>query len=247
MAKYTVNYACGHGSITKELTGKVSERERKIEWMENHLVCPDCYKAQQELKDSQAEKIAYVDVVSAPIPLLQVTLTGQINANKDTLKSMGYSWMEVAGGFNGYISMDKPELRLGKLSEQTFELDELLAFIKKCRIELEKIGYKLVNNLSQIDMGVIKKQIADKKAQADIKQQRLKADPKPKNTCYQFMFDRHGSPLSGWNGKIYGSERNGYCYYYNNEKIAITNEQQQAIAQYQKDYTAWKERNKDIL
>lgn len=61
------------------------------------------------------------------------------------------------------------------------------------------------------------------------------------------MFDRHGSRLNGWNGKIYGSSRHGYWYYYYKEKIAITPEQQKAIAQYQADYTAWKQRNKDIL
>ena len=247
MAKYSINYICGHGSTVKDLVGKTSERERKIALMEASLVCPNCYKAEQAIKDYQAQKIAYVDVVSAPIPTLQVTLTGQIKLNQDALKQLGYSWMEAAGGFSGYISMNKPELRLGKYSKQTFVLYELLAFIRTCRIELNALGYKLVNNLSDIDMGLLKKQIADRQQQELEKQKRLQADPKPKNTCYQFMFDRHGSRLNGWNGKIYGSSRHGYCYYYYKEKIAITPEQQKAIAQYQADYTAWKQRNKDIL
>lgn len=247
MAKYTVNYSCGHGSIVKELFGKVSERERKIEWMEENLVCPECYKAEQEILEHQAPKIAYLDVAPASIPLLQVTVTGQIKANQDALKSLGYTWMEAAGGFKEYINGDKPKLRLGKYSEQTFEFSHILAFIKKCRIELEQLGYTLVNNLSEIDKGLLKRQLASHKAQQAEKQKRLTADPKPEKICYQFMFDRHGEKLLGWNGKFYGSRSNGHYYYYFNEKISVTDEQYQAILDYQTAYEAWKERNKDIL
>lgn len=49
MAKYDVTYACGH-TETVDLYGKTSERERKIEWMENNCVCPSCYKAEQAAK-----------------------------------------------------------------------------------------------------------------------------------------------------------------------------------------------------
>lgn len=61
------------------------------------------------------------------------------------------------------------------------------------------------------------------------------------------MVDRHGEKLLGWNGKFYGSRRNGHYYYYFNEKISVTDEQYQAILDYQTAYEAWKERNKDIL
>lgn len=40
MAKYEINYTCGHTS-TVQLFGKCSERERKIEWMERQE-CPEC-------------------------------------------------------------------------------------------------------------------------------------------------------------------------------------------------------------
>lgn len=49
MAKYDVNYSCGHSGVV-DLVGKVSEREHKIEWMEQSGLCPDCYKKQQEAK-----------------------------------------------------------------------------------------------------------------------------------------------------------------------------------------------------
>nr|DAS58929.1 MAG TPA: hypothetical protein [Caudoviricetes sp.] len=52
MAKYDVTYACGH-TETVNLYGKTSERERKIEWMENNCVCPACYKADRQAKAAE--------------------------------------------------------------------------------------------------------------------------------------------------------------------------------------------------
>lgn len=45
MAKYTINYACGH-SQDVQLYGPGKERERKIEWLERGD-CPECWKAKQ--------------------------------------------------------------------------------------------------------------------------------------------------------------------------------------------------------
>lgn len=51
MAKYDVNYSCGHfGRI--QLFGKYEERERKIRWFEQYGVCPDCYREQKEAEKS---------------------------------------------------------------------------------------------------------------------------------------------------------------------------------------------------
>ena len=54
MAKYQVTHSCGH-TVTHQLYGKNSERERKIEWMEGKL-CADCYKAQKDLERKQANE-----------------------------------------------------------------------------------------------------------------------------------------------------------------------------------------------
>lgn len=52
MAKYNVNFSCGH-SDTIELFGKVSERMSRIEWLEKEGLCPECY---AKLCAEQAEK-----------------------------------------------------------------------------------------------------------------------------------------------------------------------------------------------
>lgn len=52
MAKYTINYSCGHtGEL--QLYGKYKDRENKIEWLEREGLCPECY--QQMLYDSYTE------------------------------------------------------------------------------------------------------------------------------------------------------------------------------------------------
>lgn len=54
--KYTVTYSCGH-THEVQLYGKTADRERKIKWMEEQAVCPDCYKAQKEATaKAQAEE-----------------------------------------------------------------------------------------------------------------------------------------------------------------------------------------------
>lgn len=55
MAQYDVNYSCGH-SGTVSLVGKVTERERKIEWLKESGDCPDCYRAAQQKKAEEETK-----------------------------------------------------------------------------------------------------------------------------------------------------------------------------------------------
>ena len=69
MAKYDVNYSCGHKG-TVNLVGKYVEREKKIEWMQQG-VCPDCYKAQQTAKREAENKAAAVAAADAGLPALK--------------------------------------------------------------------------------------------------------------------------------------------------------------------------------
>lgn len=65
MAKYTVNYKCGHDG-TVRLYGKTSERESELEWMSRTMLCADCYKAEQERQNVQAG----MDNIAAGLPML---------------------------------------------------------------------------------------------------------------------------------------------------------------------------------
>ena len=55
MAKYDVVCSCGHEE-TIVLYGKSSERERKIEWLENYGLCSECYKAQMQKHEETSRK-----------------------------------------------------------------------------------------------------------------------------------------------------------------------------------------------
>ena len=68
MAKYTVNFSCGH-TQAMDLVGKTSERERKISYFERSGICSECYMAQQESKKA-AELSVYN---SANLPALTGT------------------------------------------------------------------------------------------------------------------------------------------------------------------------------
>nr|DAT67045.1 MAG TPA: Integrase [Caudoviricetes sp.] len=58
MAKYSYSYACGHGTGSVSLFGKSADRERKLAWYEQNMVCPECYKKQQAAADEAAEQVA---------------------------------------------------------------------------------------------------------------------------------------------------------------------------------------------
>ncbi|MGN0488028.1 MAG: hypothetical protein ACI4HO_02065 [Ruminococcus sp.] len=57
MAKYEVKMACGH-TRTVELFGKTSDRERKIKWLEENGICPDC-KAKENAQDCEEIEMLY--------------------------------------------------------------------------------------------------------------------------------------------------------------------------------------------
>lgn len=47
MAKYDIKFSCGH-TETRDLIGKVKDRERKIEYFEEHGLCSECWEAEKK-------------------------------------------------------------------------------------------------------------------------------------------------------------------------------------------------------
>jgi len=68
MGKYGVDYSCGHHG-TVELFGKVSEREKRVEWMERG-VCPECFRKQKEEEKRIANEQAAKDNAEIGLPAL---------------------------------------------------------------------------------------------------------------------------------------------------------------------------------
>ena len=62
--KYNITYSCGHTG-TVDLIGKGADRERKINYFEQHGLCPDCYKVQMRKAESQQPLIYNISVLPA--------------------------------------------------------------------------------------------------------------------------------------------------------------------------------------
>ena len=52
MAKYTIKFSCGH-TEERQLFGKHSDRERKIQYFEESGLCTECWKAEQGLQQKR--------------------------------------------------------------------------------------------------------------------------------------------------------------------------------------------------
>ena len=229
MAKYTINYSCGHGSIVKELFGKGSERDRKIAWMEENMVCPECFKAQKKAEDAAAEKIAKICLVPAAEPIISIEVKGQIEANKEKLYALGYSWSDSnSDGLMGYFSLHAPKRALAVIS-RVESVEQSSQWIKDRGAELENLGYSIQQSFSALDYAYIAKLLGDKQVESDKKAQAVaklaeikKNDPPSAiSSLRRRIAELEKSSGSKWNGKIYG-KKGGWNFYVNNEKYTAT-------------------------
>lgn len=212
MAKYNINYACGHGSIEKQLYGKDSERRNYIAWAESNMVCPDCYKAKKLEEDKIAEKVATLCLVPALEPIISIEISGQIEENKESLYNLGYRWSDsTKDGLFGYFSMNKPKRTLALLIK--VESKEQMTYdVAKHYKDLNTLGYVLKNNINPIDVQYLLRQITEKQEKDEI----IKNDPKPEVSPLRKRIEKL-EETSGkkWNGKIYG-KKGSYNFYVSN-------------------------------
>lgn len=61
MAKYEVNFSCGHTEIV-QLIGSYKDRDSKIAWMKEHGICSECYKAKKAKENEE---------INAKLPILE--------------------------------------------------------------------------------------------------------------------------------------------------------------------------------
>ena len=248
MAKYSYQYACGHGKATVNLFGKESDRQRKLAWYAETHVCPDCFKKQSEAADKAAEKVAVLTYRIGAVPYFSIVLHGQTLENKEKIKSLGFVWeFDDEEGLRGMLATKNPPKKWQKTFSATSEA-ELLAKVESICAEIATLGYKLKDTPSNvIDMGMLQhqwKQIAEKEAE--------KAAAKPEyNGCFDFIAERHGADYSSydregskpWNGKIYG-RKGAYNYYIDDKRYNMTDEQAAAIKEYQNAMQAWRDKYK---
>lgn len=229
MAKYTINFACGHGSSQKQLYGTSSDRTRKIEWMEANMVCPECYKEAKKAEDSAAQKIGKICLVPASTPIISIEVAGQIEANKEALYELGYKWSDsTSGGLMGYLSIHRPSRVLALLCKVESP-DQAGAWISKQQAALKALGYEITDDLNDLDRAyladIVSKQqaTADAKAAAAARLAEIQAaDPKPPVSPLRARIAAlEKSSGKKWNGKIYGKE-GCYNFYVADNKYSAT-------------------------
>jgi len=102
MAKYNVTYSCGH-TETIQLYGNIEDRERKIKWLSENGLCPDCYKKQKAAE--RAVAIEFIKTECGILPTLegsekQVAWAEDIRLNwlleaKQFFKDHGHDFVKV--------------------------------------------------------------------------------------------------------------------------------------------------------
>ena len=118
MAKYDVQYKCGHGNYTVELFGKQTERDRKLDWFArgNAKLCPDCYK--KEMAKQNAETGIQGEIIINPYinGAAIVINIGDTFSIKDKLKELGFRWGDYSTDFLGLHSKKAWQYNIATMS-----------------------------------------------------------------------------------------------------------------------------------
>lgn len=155
MAKYTVNYKCGHKG-TVQLYGHHYRRDIEIERMERRQ-CPQCWR-KTKLAENDMEQITAavgfaVKVSSDGQPIFEIILSGGTRRRKEEIKALGYHWSDVRGGVLGLISALRAQKKWIKYVSRNLLALELS--------EISKIAVKIEHRISDADWAVMEKLIAD--------------------------------------------------------------------------------------
>jgi hypothetical protein len=233
MAQYNIKYACGHGSVTKQLYGKNADRERKIRWSQENLVCPDCYKAQKRAADDAAEQIIYLETRGID-GAVSARAAGRIEANKEALKAIGFEWSREYGGTLDLLATSEPPLALVQYHTFTTD-DEMKSWLRDLVRAVRPIGYVVKDNISALDRGVFAL-AAEKRAQerADAATQ-LALNPRPVRPSWFEAAMQAPGDGKGWNGKFYGRS-----IYVNGTQVRLSPDQVAELEAYQVRLGAWR-------
>lgn len=219
--KYSILMSCGHKDIV-ELFGKVSDRERKIEYFKSCGLCKECYKKQMEEKVKNTPftfnvtVLPYINEENGNI-LLNVWFDGNTKPYKDDIKSLGgYRWSERESAEDCFSIKQSP-LCWNKI----IALDDFADEVEKAK----SIGAKNVTSEDGF-FAMINYQVAIKKHKEWIEK---------RSKIAEIIKPSAPKILKGhkWNQKIYGKTGN-YSIYPDGEKVIITDEQALEIEEYLK-------------
>lgn len=222
MAKATATCTCACGAEFIKTKTFNSRREANSweKWAEqNYTQCPTCWgKAQREIELAQPLTLSInLDPFTIDNPIVLI-FKGNTIDHKDMIKGIGYTWGDKpTTGLFGALDTRRPPKCWHRYATAE-ELDNVIA-------EAKAIGAVIENHINIVELEALKTTKAKRDAEQAEKLNKIAGITKPeKPACY---------PQGRWNGKIYGSQKNGYCVYVNNEKIHITDAEAEEIEEYQ--------------
>lgn len=262
MAKYSYKYLCGHGYGTVNLYGKESERQRKLAWYADTFVCPECFKKQKAEEDAAAPKTASLHLAVYGGVYQSIQVHGQLAANKEALKQLGYRWGDdLDGGLLAFLRTPKRALQKWTLVES---IDDIKRTAKQWADELAELGYKITAVPGLMDQQGARayfdyaaekaaeeqrkkeeeqrKKEAAAKAEAEKQEKIRRLDPKPnppewyKQLCESKKY---------WNGKFYGDDKRGWRIYLDGHPTKVTRENKELYEKWCSELKEWQEFWKD--
>lgn len=262
MAQYTYAYLCGHGRGTVRLYGKESERQRKLAWYADTFVCPDCFKKQKAEEDAASPKTASLHLAVYGKVYQSIQVHGQLSANKEALKQLGYSWGDEIDG--GLLALFKsPKLALQKWAEVR-SIEDIQATAKRWSDELTELGYTIISVPSIFDQQAAKlhfenaakkekeeqrqseeverQKAAAEKAEAEKKARIDRLDPKPNPPEW---YEKLRESKQYWNGRFYGDNRRGWRIYLDGHPTKVTRENKELYEKWCSELKEWQEFWKD--
>lgn len=234
MAKYTINYACGHGSYEEQLVGPTKDRERRIAWLESNKVCKDCWIRQEKERDTRAERVAYVHGDGVNLQII-VRISGGIEENEAALRDLGFEWSRDYGGVEGLLSVREPRLALCRFHPFT-SVAEMEAWVSGVGAEIAPLGYKIIVQVSDIEISMFRESLQRKAQQDAERAEKIAANPAPTRPAwYQAAFDAAKAATGGpvkTNGQIYGGKGRQRIYI-SGQEVALTDDQADELRAYQ--------------
>jgi hypothetical protein len=251
MAKYTINYACGHGSHVEQLYGKSEDRERRIEWEEANRVCPDCYKAQRLAADEAAPAKATIrPLCNGAAVKLRVEVAGKVERNKDALAALGIKRRPKSGGFMDMMS--SREKWFCGLEIAIESPDEFVARGMALQESLAKLGYEVTADMDpmSVDLALaiefFRSRDAKLAARAAAVAAVAETDPKPAACPWQVRTRKICNETGGkWPAKFYG--RPGcWCMYIADTKYPVSDEEYAGLTARNKAVKEWQARHPEL-
>lgn len=208
-------------------------------------------KKQKAEEDAAAPKTASLHLAVFGGVYQSIQVHGQLAANKEALKQLGYRWDDdLDGGLLAVLRTPKRALQKCTLVES---IDDIKRTAKQWADELAELGYKITAVPGLMDQQGARayfdyaakkaaeeqqQKEAAEKAEAE-KQERIKRlDPKPNPP--EWYKQLHESKKY-WNGKFYGDEKRGWRVYLDGNETKVSVEDKERYERWCAELKEWQD------